>query len=65
MSEGRDSWRDTLRAVGDAAVDVLTAEMEVLTEVWGRSAKELGKALALFVAVALIQIALAFGGRTR
>ena len=50
----RDSWQDTFRALGQAMIDVLRAELAVIQETWQRSAMEAGKAAAIFAVVAYL-----------
>ena len=73
MGEQRDSWRETFSAFGEALVEVLRAEMAVITEVWSRSFRELAVALGLLAAAgyvslvclpALLIFALVFGLHT-
>ncbi len=47
---GRQGWLETFRALGEALLDVLRAEMAVLAERWKRSARELAIAMGLFTA---------------
>ncbi len=54
----RDSWQDTFRALGQAVIDVLRAEMAVISETWQRSARELGKAAGILVVVAYLGLIL-------
>lgn len=56
MEKARDSWRDTVRAVGEAMVDVLRAEAAVVGETWQRSGRELGKILGLLVVLAYLAL---------
>lgn len=51
---GRDSWQDTLRALGQTAIEVVRAELAVISETWQRSARELGKAAGILVVVAYL-----------
>lgn len=50
MGDRRDSWRDTFRAFGEAAVEVLRAEAALVAETWERSGRELGKVAGIVVA---------------
>ncbi len=56
MSEQRDSWRETFTAFGEALVEVLRAELEVITEVWSRSFRELALALAMLAAAGYVAL---------
>lgn len=49
MGDRQMSWRETVRALGEALVEVFRAEVTVVAEAWKRSGKELGKALGLAV----------------
>ncbi len=54
MEERRNSWRETIRAFGEAVIEVLRAEVAVVGETWKRSGRELAKVLGLAVAVAYL-----------
>ncbi len=56
MGEQRESWRETFSAFGEALVEVLRAELAVITEVWSRSFRELAIALGLLAAAGYVTL---------
>lgn len=49
MSDQRESWVDVFRALGEAFVDVVRAEIEVLAEQWKRWGTKAGIAVGLSI----------------
>lgn len=56
MDQPRDSWRDTVRAVGEALIDLLRAEAAVVGESWQRSARELRTIATIGVVLAYLAL---------
>lgn len=54
--ERRQDWRETFRAFGEALIEVLRAELAVITETWKRTGRELAFALALLVAAGYVAL---------
>lgn len=69
MSNGRDSWRQTATALGEALIEVLRAELAVIAEAWKKSARELAVflgvlAVAGYVALVCLPALLIFAAVT-
>ena len=56
MSDRRETWRDTIRAVGEALIAVLRAEAEVIGETWRSSSREIGRVVGLVVILAYLSL---------
>ena len=54
MGKRQGSWRQTFVALGEAMIEVLRAELEVIAEAWQRSGRELAIALGLLAAAAYV-----------
>ncbi len=56
MGKRQDSWRRTFVALGEAMIEVLRAELAVISEAWRRSGRELGIALGMLAVAAYVAL---------
>ncbi len=56
MADRRDTWRDSFVALGQSLIEVLRAELAVISEAWKGSARHLGIALAMFAVAGYVAL---------